>query len=135
MAALGPELSKATGRRLWFDKQTVDRQIIVARGACAATSARIDIFSEDSRSQASGARDGDTEAFLGVLGDLLKTRVINETDTNTLASLRWIVHRDASSTKISDRTEKVLENISNQTGLKFDHETRPVQVWFLSEKR
>jgi RNA polymerase sigma factor (sigma-70 family) len=140
LAALEPIILKATGRKIHFEKRTVEREVIVARGRSGINWQNVvQIYAENPKGSY-GRGFGKLQQLLGTLGDQLNIYVVNETQTNTLLGdqFEWHYYSDSDYSKMGNRraelTEKVLKNVAAQTGLSFTHEQRPVEIWFVTER-
>ncbi len=141
---LGEVLGREKKRSMRFEKQTVDREVIVAHGSYrlkpeeSGKPKQVEIYASNAKDSNNGIGSGVMKEFLDSLGDTLRTPVIDETDGSGMR-FEWQFHRDVFTAPDDDATlaritTKVLTNIQTQTGLTFTHETRPVPVWVVSAK-
>jgi hypothetical protein len=87
---------------------------------------------------------GTLQQLLGLVGEQLDIYMVNEAQTSEpeqpgTASFDWAYYPDSNFSKMGNRrdelTDKVLKNVSEQTGLTFTREKRLVNVWFVTEQR
>jgi RNA polymerase sigma factor (sigma-70 family) len=152
LTAIIPILSKATGHELQLVQSKEARPVLIASGKWSPGAHEIAIYAVDPHGPDMGFEQGSAENFFARLGDTVETRVIGEISGDAPASLTWTSHVDARDTgeidgdaltdfvaarkkRIADKNEKILQNAATQTGLRFDHETRPVDTWVLSETK
>jgi hypothetical protein len=140
LAALEPIIFKTTGRNIHFEKRTVEREVIVAQGRIKTDwETKIQIYAENSKG-GYGQGSGDIQHFLGRVGEQLNIYIVNEAQTNLLNGdlYQWRFYNDADFSKMGNRreelTDKVLKNLTTQTGLTFTREQRPMEIWFLTEQ-
>jgi RNA polymerase sigma factor (sigma-70 family) len=141
LKALEPIILKATGRKIHFEKQSVERDVIVAHGTMKGSlygDNGIQIYAEK-KDLYGGRSHGGLTGFLGTAGERLNAYVVNEARADNEASFGWVDSKDADASKMGDRREEltnmVLKNITDQTGLTFTHEKRFVDVWFITEEK
>ena len=139
LKALEPIILKATGRTIHFEKQSIERDAIVAHGTMKGNlygDNGIQIYAEK-KDRYGGRSYGGLTGFLGTVGERLNTYMVNEARADNEASFGWVDSKDADASKMGDRREelmnKVLKNITDQTDLTFTHEKRLVDVWFITE--
>jgi len=146
LAALEPVILKATGRRIHFEKRMVERDVIVAHGTAKTLdwTTKVQIFAEKSKVRGGGMGFGTLQQLLGLVGEQLDIYMVNEAQTSEpeqpgTASFDWAYYPDSNFSKMGNRrdelTDKVLKNVSEQTGLTFTREKRLVNVWFVTEQR
>jgi len=146
VTALEPILRKITGQHILFEKRTVDRDVVVVTGnhfAAPPPGTAIELYAENVHDNAYDSY-GDLNNFFQRIGDRLEIRVIDETKfdppslANATTQLTWTNHRDSDGYIMKNRRneliDKVLKNLADQTGLTFTRESRPVDVWFISEQ-
>ncbi len=141
LKALEPVISKATGHKMHFVKQSVERDVTVAHGTMKGDfygDKHLQIYAEKNSGN-SGLGFGDPTNFLGDIGERLGTYMICEAQADNTAGFYFDRYPDSDSTKMGNRreelTDKVLKNITDQTGLTFTHEKRFVDVWFITEEK
>jgi hypothetical protein len=137
LAALEPVLRDATGRNLRFAQQPIEDDVLVVRGSFAPRENQtIEVFAEQRR--VSGGSSGDWQKFLEMLGDRLNVAFASEVQLQNPLPFSWNWHTDSNYSRAGERraelVNKVLENLSQQTGLSFELQRRPTQVWFVQEK-
>lgn len=140
LKALEPIILKATRRKILFEKQSVERDAIVAHGTMAedfSGGQKVQIYAE--KKGGGGMRYGNLQEFLGVVGEQINTYMVIEANTNDAATFGWEYSADSNVAKMGNRreelTERVLKNITDQTGLTFTREKRTVDVWFVTEQK
>jgi hypothetical protein len=143
--ALEPILWKVTKHHIVFQKKTVERDVIVVTGNHfdVQWGTHIQLYAENLHDNAYDGY-GDLKTFFLDVGSKLETRLIDETEINTnspgsgTSNLTWTYHRDSDAIAMKNRrvelTDKLLKNLTDQTGLVFTREQRPVDVWFISEQ-
>jgi RNA polymerase sigma factor (sigma-70 family) len=144
LAALEPILARITGHNIRFQKQTVERDVIVAHGTPRSNpdDFKVQVYSENPNGDLVGGSNGDVKQFLESVGDRVRIRFIDETSKDAHSKqgniFRWETHIDSESGRMNARraelTDKVLKNISAQTGLSFTHEKRAVEIWTVTEQ-
>ncbi|HUC84909.1 MAG TPA: sigma-70 family RNA polymerase sigma factor [Candidatus Acidoferrales bacterium] len=146
VAALEPIIWKATKHHVVFEKQTAEREVVVVTGdhLTVPPGTKIQVYAENSHSNGYDG-SGPLSSFLENVGSRLKLRFIDETETNLqspdskTAPLVWTYHPDSDASVMKNRqselTDKVLNNLGEQTGLTFTREQRPSEVWLVTERR
>ena len=146
LKALEPIILKATGRTIHFEKQSIERDVIVAHGTAKDLNWQtpVQIYAEKSKVRGGGHGSGSLQQLLGMIGEQLNTYVVNEAKTATpeppnASSFDWDYYPDSDYSKMGNRrdelTDKVLKNTTDQTDLTFTHEKRFVDVWFITEEK
>jgi hypothetical protein len=150
LQALADILLHDEGRRIAFEKHRVEREVIVARGRfrfkpADGTYDRTSIHVYEGgpdRGEGGGGASGTIGEFLKDLGNVaLPLPVIDETRHDADARVEWRWNRSGylrGTSEEADRTariDRVLANLSAQTGLRFDRERRPMEIWFLVERK
>lgn len=137
LAALDSILFKATGRKIHFEKRSVKRDVIVARGFAKSLGwqTKVKIYAEKPNARGAGMGFGNLQKFLGSVGEKLNIYIINEAQGD---HFEWADYPDADYSKMGNQreelTDKVLRNLTTQTGLTFTREHRSVDVWFMVEE-
>lgn len=143
LAALEPILLKVTKHHVHFEKRSVERDVIVVSGKLTLNQSDNSRLSDDKpvKMYAEQLRNpGQTgwtlEDLVGALGEHLKTYVVNETQSSEHFNFECYADADISNAgnRRAELSEKVLKNLTAQTGLVFSHERRPVDVWFVTEQ-
>lgn len=143
LAALEPILLKLTRHHVHFEKQTVDRDVIVVSGKLTLDQLKetgisggklVKMYAEQLRDR--GQTGFTLEDLVGALGEHLQTYVVNETQSSQHFNFECYADADVShaGNRRAELTEKVLKNLTAQTGLVFSHERRPVDIWFVTEQ-
>ena len=116
--------------------RTEERDVIVAKGQYAfrplqalSDTGQVHVYhlEVDKTPGSAGGGTVTVPAFLETLADVLAHPVVSEVDPSS-ATVHYAVHRDSLRTTFVD---DVLRNVSAQTGLVFEHQTRPVRVLLL----
>ena len=135
LAALQSIVHSEFGKPLQLAPRTVERDVIVARGAmdlqplphefdnCLA------LYIGTRNGSGVGHTAGSLSDLLGDVGEMLNTKVINET-TPPDKQLVWHEYVEPNELKTADQREELLKHISEQSGITFTKERRPVEVWF-----
>jgi hypothetical protein len=140
LAAMEPILFKTTGRKIHFEKRSVERDVIVARGQAKSPDS-VQIYAEKSKVRGGGTGHGSLLQLLGAVGEQLNIHVVNAAQVDSLYAdlFDWAYYPDANFSKMGNRreelTDMVLKNLATQTGLSFTHEQRPVEIWFVTEQQ
>jgi len=118
--------------------------VIIAHGLVKSPpdpNAKIQIYAEKSKVRDGGMGHGDLQQLLGTVGEQLNVYVVNEARVDPLYAnlFDWAYYPDSNFSKMGNRreelTEKVLQNLTAQTGLAFTRERRSVEIWFVTEQR
>jgi RNA polymerase sigma factor (sigma-70 family) len=140
LKALEPIILKTTGRKIHFEKQNVERDVIVAHGTMKGDFQRgagVKIYAEEAANF--NGRNGKLADLLGVIGEQLDTYVVNEAQADNKGFFEFKYSPDTGASNMRNRrkelTDKVLKNVADQTGLTFTHEKRFVDVWFITEEK
>jgi len=118
--------------------KTEERDVIVAKGHYAfhplqalADTGQVHVYhlEVDKTPGSAGGGTGTVPGFLETLAEILARPVVSEVEPSD-ATVHYAVHRDSLRTAYVD---DVLRNVSAQTGLVFEHQTRPVRVLVLEQ--
>jgi hypothetical protein len=136
LAALEPVLRQATGRNIKFEQQPIEDDFIIVRGNVAPEQRfKIDVFAEAKNPDGGG--NGDFPKFLEELGDRLNIGFASEVQLQDSTPLSWFWHRDSDYSRAgerrSERVSQILQNLQQQTGLRFDLARRPTRLWVMRE--
>lgn len=113
--------------------KTEDRDVIIAKGRYVfrplqvlADTSQVHIYhlELDKTPGSSGGGTAPVSRFLEILAETLGHPVVSEVEPSK-ATVHYAVHNDSLRTAYVD---DVLRNISAQTGLVFEHQTRPVRI-------
>jgi hypothetical protein len=137
LAALEPVLRQATGRNIKFEQQPIEDDFIIVRGNVAPEQRfKIDVFAEAKNTDGGG--NGDFPKFLEELGDRLNIGFASEVQLQDSTPLSWFWHRDSDYSQAgerrSERVSQILQNLQQQTGLRFDLARRPTRLWVMREQ-
>lgn len=142
LAALERIIREGTGRDIRFQMREVVREVLVARGrylfhrqAGAHPERGVHVYAEIlDPDEASGSGFGDPAKFFKRLADRLNVRIVGLTKPHD-GWVSWYFHHDSYHMRMGQRrqelTQKVLDNVSRQTSLRFSWERRKVPVWFV----
>lgn len=148
LKALEQLLADELGRYIRFQKRTVERKVIVATGRFrfrplpeAPSDNRLYMFSDifDDRGGGGGTAESVPE-FLLALGNQVGIPVIDQTQSPDEIRIPYNHHHSSYLRRVKDKTEKaeklrmMLDNLTKQTGLKFEISSQPVEVWFVTER-
>ena len=143
-ARMLPELvavvQKVTGRTVSFEKQTVKRPAIIARGQfkfhpLAGQTSVVMHSGVMDKDSGGGGGTGSLQMFLDTLGSRAHQRIINETQGPLPADFAWLHHRSAY-IDLEDQHREIkvramLDIVQEQSGLTFTIEPRNVPVWMI----
>lgn len=140
MAALQEMLAKDFGRQVRFAPRTVVRDVLVASGAVKIHSLPGEMGNDmvaiyvDKRSDPRSAgflmSAGPITNFLGEVGELVGLKPIDETTPRNKQCF-WHYYVKPGTMLSSPAREEMLKNLSDQTGISFKVERRPVEIWFV----
>lgn len=133
-----------TGRVIRFEKRQTDRNVIVARGRYAFRSHPDGEYPDHVHVTWDGTLNGGgrtvdslTELFKDI-EDEIEIKIVDHTQPTEASGIqyrqsgkiRWIAHQPE---RRSERLPALLENLAKTTSLEFSVETRPAEVWFVTE--
>lgn len=140
MAALQEVVARDFGRSVRFVPRTVERDVLVASGAVKIHSLpkemggdTVAIYADkrsDTRSAGFGMTAGSVNNFLGEVGELAGLKAIDETTPKGKQCFWHYYVKPGTMLPLATR-ERVLKNITDQTGISFKVERRPVEIWFV----
>ena len=148
LKALEQLITEELDRTIRFEKRTVERQVIVATGSfefhplsMAPNNNRVYMFSDKFEPDAGGGGGtaNSVSEFLTAIGDRVNVPIVDETQPSGDMQIDFDHHRSAYLRKVKDEAEKsekldmLLANITEQTELQFEVESRPVEIWFVTE--
>jgi RNA polymerase sigma factor (sigma-70 family) len=134
MAALQSIVNSEFRKPLHLTPRTVERDVFVARGAIDIHSLPkefngcVALYIGERKGNGLSTSAGSSADFLGDVGEMLDTKVINETMPNK--QLFWRRYVEAKNVRTSQTREELLKHISEQSGITFTKERRAVEVWF-----
>jgi hypothetical protein len=151
LRALEELVARELGRRIHFEKRSVEREALVATGRfqfhplAQAAETRPDKSvhvsaldaATDPRSGAGTARS--LSEFLRRLGDAIQIPVLDRTEPNESARISYSLHRSSRLQDIADEQERarrlkaLLDHVTAQTELQFEIRKEPVEVWYVTE--
>ncbi|MBN1973528.1 MAG: carboxypeptidase regulatory-like domain-containing protein [Sedimentisphaerales bacterium] len=149
LKALEEILANELGRNIRFEKRFIERETIVATGSfkykrfpLAQNDRYILMFSGDFMSEDDGGGGGTAKSvheFIEAIGNCINMPLIDETKPPNDVTIPYRHYLSAFLSRINDRNEKaekvlqLLDNITLQTNLHFNVETRPIEKWFVVE--
>jgi RNA polymerase sigma factor (sigma-70 family) len=132
LPALARILERDWGTKLAFEKRTLEREVFVARGQFKPKGDErmpvIDLFTAEP--PRSGLRPGTLREFFETIGELADTHVLHD-NADFKSKLAWRFGKGVRpNTALNPPdVETMLDHVSEQTGLQFKREIRPVVVW------
>jgi alkyl hydroperoxide reductase subunit AhpC len=150
LKALEQLLANEFGRNIRFEKRTVEREVIIAKGkfkfhppSGTYESSSVHLFCDqvDPDEGAGGGTAYSVNDFLQRLGSRVKMPVIDKTDSSEQLRIPYRHHRSSMLRNIKDKVEKnrklkvLLTSLTEQTELQLAVERRPVEIWFVTEKK
>ena len=134
VAAIAREISLARNWTVVFNKQTIERDVFVARGAYKPSAPPIEpgqpaflTLYLDTPGKPTNHNAGDVHALMVTLGETMNTEVIDETDEPAKQGVFWC--NDVVGGVSGDLRAKLLSNVTKQTGITFSPARRPCEVW------
>jgi len=144
LSALEPVLFQATKHHLTFDKQAVERDVVIVSGThfTVPPDNHIQIYAQKSTDRGYDSY-GNLNELLNSVGERLYIRFVNETeikpDTPEIQNLTWANHQDSyvslTKNRRTELSDEILKHLADQTGLTFTREKRPVDVWVVSDQK
>jgi uncharacterized protein (TIGR03435 family) len=150
LKALEQLIANEFGRNIRFEKRTVEREVIIAKGkfkfhppSGTYESSSVHLFCDqvDPDEGAGGGTAYSVNDFLQRLGSRVKMPVIDKTDSSEQLRIPYRHHRSSMLRNIKDKVEKnrklkvLLTSLTEQTELQLAVERRPVEIWFVTEKK
>ncbi len=141
-------LTRELGRKIRFEKRTVERDVIVAKGALKFhppvgtyenTSIHLYATETDPDEGSGGGTVKSMGEFLQMLGNRVNMPVVDQTAPNGPIDIPYRHHRSSRTATITDEQERarelkvLLEHLTAQTELKFEVRRQAVEVWFVTE--
>ena len=145
LAAMTGIIRGATGRLVRFEQRQLEREVIVATGKFAFN--RLPDVRHDSvylyvdriDPARGGAKTGDLGEFFTTLGMYAHHAVVDDTEVPKPKQFEWVAQNSAyldslpAGTARRTRLLALLDNLSKQTGLKFEVGRRKIPVWMVEE--
>ncbi len=150
LKALEQLIAEELSRTIQFEKRTVERQVIVATGSFkfhppseTYEHKSVHLYADElDPDEGSGGGTADSvNDFILRLGSLVDMPVVDHTESSKKIKVPYRHHRSSYLRRIKDKAEKaskleiLLANLTKQTELQFRIEKRPVEVWFITEKK
>jgi hypothetical protein len=134
VAAIARQIGLSTEWLVYFQKKMMEREVFVAHGKynptgkppTAGEPPLIHLF-VDKHGKPNNLAVGDVSLFLTTLGETMNTEVIDETGDGQRKGAYWTDH--VSSGVTGEFREKLLQNVTEQTGITFTRERRMREVW------
>jgi RNA polymerase sigma factor (sigma-70 family) len=133
-AALSQIVERDWGRRIRFQKQAVEREVLVATGQFKPPGADrkeplIDLFTT-ARPTDNAKVQGDLPGLLRTVGELAGLMIVDESPQAD-AKLAWRFGTGVrpNTTLSAEHAALLLDHLSEQTGLEFKRDIRPVELW------
>jgi hypothetical protein len=149
LGALEGLIEMELGRKIRFERRTVERDVIVATGRYrfqprvgTHETESVHIYADAAdRNESSGGGTGDSVGeFLMELGDYIHMPVIDRTEPGEDTRIVYRhyhsarVYQEPDTEKRAHKLRLVLDHVTEQTELTFELATEPVEVWFVSEE-
>lgn len=127
-------VESATGEAIQFVKRRMERSLIHVRGIYDAErvqsqGGQLDIFDTQKTSGPHAGGRGTLEGMLRWLGNLFDGAIVDDSVGAEHASVSWANHI-AKESYTPAEIARVLENLSDQTGLTFEANQRQTDVWY-----
>jgi RNA polymerase sigma factor (sigma-70 family) len=134
IAGIARQIGLATEWLVRFEKRKIERDVFVAHGKYAPTAAPpspgepplIHLYL-DKHGQPNNRSVDNLAAFLVTLGETMDTEIIDETGDAARQGVYWTNH--VASGVTGPLREKLLKNVTEQTGITFERDRRPCEVW------
>jgi len=137
LKALEEIIYAETNRAIRFEKRTIEREVIVAKGRYEFKPHPSGNYPNyiplwDGRLQSSEYTVDSLERLFGDIEFQIKMEIVDETEPAEIATIRfkW-VKRDPEPT--GDKLSALLDDLAKTTSLQFKIERRPAQIWFVTE--
>jgi RNA polymerase sigma factor (sigma-70 family) len=134
LAALSKIVERDWGRRIRFEKRALEREVLVATGKLKAGEANakeplIDLFTT-ARPADDAKVQGDVAHLLRTVGELVGLMIVDESPRADV-KVAWRFGKGVRpNTELSaEHATLLLDHLSDQIGLDFKREIRPVEVW------
>ena len=137
-------LAEATDGRIKIEPGKIEKDVVVARGRYAFKSwpgaprdpDNIHIFTDEiDLEEGSGGGTDSLAGFLRHVASVIGQKLIDETDPHP-GEVEWRNNRSAhDATKTPAQRDRLLQNITDQTSLKFTVERREVDVWRVTDAK
>ncbi|MDB5174715.1 MAG: hypothetical protein JWN51_3488 [Phycisphaerales bacterium] len=127
--ALGKILRDELKWKIHFEKRSAEHDVIVASGAFTPPKDNpdhmVDVFIDAKPN--GGASAGGLDGFLRALGELCNTETIDEATAPPTNGVFWRVHTGSNLSR--EQADKMLANVTAQTGLQFKHTRKVTSHW------
>lgn len=136
--ALASLLQRQANWNKRFEKRQVEREVVVATGALTiqrspkGQQTALIAIQIDAKAKSKGSGVGDIHQFLGEVSEIIQEEIILEGQAADKAAFQWANH-------VGPRADGpfgdvILENLTDQIGLKFKKEMRRVERWVAVSK-
>jgi hypothetical protein len=138
--ALAKIMNGIAGTKYRFAEQKRQREVVVATGsysfkpkADAPDQTAVHIYADayDRNGRDGGGGTTDVASLISFVSQLCDVPILVETDLSQGGMAKFRIHQSAYSGESAGRLDKMLANLADQTGLKFEKVKREVPVWAL----
>ncbi|HUT46464.1 MAG TPA: M56 family metallopeptidase [Sedimentisphaerales bacterium] len=139
LKALEEIIYAETNRAIRFEKRTIEREVIVAKGRYEFKPHPSGNYSNyiplwDGRFQTAEYTVDSLEGLFANIEREIKMEIVDETEPAEIATIRYKwVDRDPEPT--GDKLSVLLDDLAKTTSLRFKVERRPTQIWFVTETK
>lgn len=148
LAALQEVLADELGRKIRFEKRTVEHEVIVATGrfsfhplAEARKQDTVHLY-VDELSMSGGGTAHSVAELLQKIGNRANIYVVDRTEPSEGNNILYYLHRSSrplrqmeSSPEKTEKLKVFLANLTKQTELQFEVAQQPVEIWFVTEDK
>jgi hypothetical protein len=138
-------ISEAAKKPLRFVQKQLERDVVAVSGsyqfkpkADAPDPTAINLYGDafDPPQRNSGGGTIPLASLMESMSSILNTPIVIDGDLGSTESVKFKVHQSLyqARTQGPEAMDKVLANLSDQTGLKFQRTKRPTPVWVLEEQ-
>lgn len=152
LKALEQLLAEELGRKIHFEKQTVERQVAIATGRFELHRLPAKEFNQGGvhlyvdrpgrqRGAGSGGGPMSLTELLEEIADCANMPVINKAESSNLTNIAWrdasvdTLRRMESGPQKTEMLKEMLANVTQQTELQFELAVQPLAVWVIREER
>jgi beta-lactamase regulating signal transducer with metallopeptidase domain len=149
LQALEQLVARELGRKIRFERRSVEREVIVATGTFhfhppvgtyENTSVHLYGAETDPDTRAGGGTADSLGEFLRTLGDRVNVPVVDRTEPPGDIRIPYSHHRSSYLGEIPDEQERapqlrlILTHLTEQTEIQFEIREEPVPVWYITEQ-
>jgi RNA polymerase sigma factor (sigma-70 family) len=140
LPALARILERDWNLKITFTRQTIEREVLVAKGQFKPADAKLTPMIDLCTTQRPTGKDhaeGDLPALLRTAGELAGVMILDESASPKNVKLHWRFGKGVlPNTPLDDENATLLlDHLADQTGLEFKREIRPVELWLGRETR